>query len=61
MGNDDRKTAPPSRPEDNSGYADNNPRDRKDARISQPRPRDERPEAGGPERGPEDGPGAADD
>lgn len=61
MGNEDRKSAPSSRPEDNSGYADGNPRDREDANISRPKPRDERPEAGGPQRGPEESPGAADD
>ncbi len=61
---DDRKTSPPApdpRPGENPGYADNNPRDQEDADISRPEPRDERPETGGPRRGGEDSPGAADD
>lgn len=64
MGNDTRRTAPPptgSEPEDHRGYAETHPRDRKDADIARPKPRDERPEAGGPQRGGEDSPGAADD
>ncbi len=63
-GNDSKKGSPPapgSNPEDNRGYAEANPRDRGDARISRPKPRDDRPEAGGPDRGGEDSPGAADD
>lgn len=62
--NDSRKKAPPapgSDPRDNRGYAEANPRDRDDARISRPKPGDDHPEAGGPRRGGEDGPGAADD
>lgn len=63
-GTDKRKTAPSSprpEPEKNRGYADANPRDREDAAISRPKPRDERPETGGPRRGGEDSPGPADD
>ena len=63
-GNDDSKTAP-SKPSpdaaDHPGYADNNPRDQEDADISRPKPRDEGAETGGPARGGEDSPGAADD
>lgn len=61
---DDRKTSPPApspHVRDNAGYADNNPRDQEDADISRPEPRDERSETGGPQRGGEDSPGAADD
>lgn len=57
------KTAPPAsspEPEDNPGYADENPHDREDAR--QPEPRERRnPDAGGLDRDPVTRPGSADD
>jgi len=56
------RTAPPAAPPDadeNTGYADPNPRDGKDARL--PDPRRPNPDTGGLDREPETKPGAADE
>lgn len=57
------KTTPPAaspEPKGNRGYADENPRDREDARQPDPRRRPN-PDAGGLDRDPAAGPGSADD
>lgn len=59
MTNDDRKTTPAGRDDDNSGYAERKPRDKDDARNLGKRQRRD-PDDGGLDRKPEESPDPAD-